>query len=86
MVLTVAVLGAVKARRDGDRLSVPAGKTTELRLGSRSMRAPACAWTSCRAGVHSATTGTPSRRSWPSPGPTRTTWSPSWLSTGSPGW
>ncbi len=30
MVLTVAVLGAVKARRDGDRLSVPAGKTTEL--------------------------------------------------------
>ena len=30
MVLTVAVLGAVEARRDGDRLSVPAGKTTEL--------------------------------------------------------
>jgi predicted ATPase/DNA-binding SARP family transcriptional activator len=29
-VLTVAVLGAVEARRDGDRLSVPAGKTTEL--------------------------------------------------------
>ena len=28
--LTVAVLGAVEARRDGDRLSVPAGKTTEL--------------------------------------------------------
>jgi predicted ATPase/DNA-binding SARP family transcriptional activator len=29
-VLTVAVLGAVEARRDGERLSVPAGKTTEL--------------------------------------------------------
>jgi predicted ATPase/DNA-binding SARP family transcriptional activator/tetratricopeptide (TPR) repeat protein len=29
-VLTVAVLGAVEARRDGDLLSVPAGKTTEL--------------------------------------------------------
>lgn len=28
--LTVAVLGAVEARRDGDRLAVPAGKTTEL--------------------------------------------------------
>lgn len=28
--LTVAVLGAVEARRDGERLSVPAGKTTEL--------------------------------------------------------
>ena len=28
--LTVAVLGAVEARRDGARLSVPAGKTTEL--------------------------------------------------------
>ncbi|HYO41146.1 MAG TPA: BTAD domain-containing putative transcriptional regulator [Nocardioidaceae bacterium] len=28
--LTVAVLGAVEARRDGDRLSVPTGKTTEL--------------------------------------------------------
>ncbi|MGA9747982.1 MAG: BTAD domain-containing putative transcriptional regulator [Nocardioides sp.] len=28
--LTVAVLGAVEARRDGDPLSVPAGKTTEL--------------------------------------------------------
>jgi len=29
-VLTVAVLGAVEARRDGERLWVPAGKTTEL--------------------------------------------------------
>jgi predicted ATPase/DNA-binding SARP family transcriptional activator len=29
-VLTVAVLGAVEARRDGVRLSVPTGKTTEL--------------------------------------------------------
>jgi predicted ATPase/DNA-binding SARP family transcriptional activator len=29
-VLTVAVLGAVEARRDGVRLDVPAGKTTEL--------------------------------------------------------
>jgi predicted ATPase/DNA-binding SARP family transcriptional activator len=29
-VLTVAVLGVVEVRRDGDRLSVPAGKTTEL--------------------------------------------------------
>jgi predicted ATPase/DNA-binding SARP family transcriptional activator/tetratricopeptide (TPR) repeat protein len=29
-VLTVAVLGAVEARRDGARLSVPTGKTTEL--------------------------------------------------------
>jgi predicted ATPase/DNA-binding SARP family transcriptional activator len=29
-VLTVAVLGAVEARSNGDRLSVPAGKTTEL--------------------------------------------------------
>ena len=28
--LTVAVLGAVEARRDGVRLDVPAGKTTEL--------------------------------------------------------
>ncbi|GAB2469380.1 BTAD domain-containing putative transcriptional regulator [Xylanimonas ulmi] len=28
--LTVAVLGAVEARRDGDRLAVPTGKTTEL--------------------------------------------------------
>ena len=28
--LTVAVLGAVEARMDGDRLSVPTGKTTEL--------------------------------------------------------
>ena len=28
--LTVAVLGAVEARREGERLSVPSGKTTEL--------------------------------------------------------
>jgi hypothetical protein len=29
-VLTVAVLGAVEARRDGERLSVPLSKATEL--------------------------------------------------------